>query len=194
MTDPSPSDPVQAVAALHDLLVRLRQQYSDAPAALYYLMIGDSGDQILDALNTRTIPPTAASGELTPGTPLPWVTDQLRLSPEEWAEARDEVGQTILCQNDGMVSDVLACVIGRNRQEREERARYIVHACNEYPALKAHITTLETTIARLSEALEAIEFRSTNHGGWFDQPGQQFAEYCKLGDIARQARQPEQPR
>jgi hypothetical protein len=39
----------------------------------------------------------------------------------------------------------------------------------------------------MREALEQIEYRSTNHGGWFDQPGQAFAEYCKLGDIAHQA-------
>jgi hypothetical protein len=46
---------------------------------------------------------------------------------------------------------------------------------------------LEAENKRLREALRQIEFRSTNHGSWFDQPGQQFAEYCKLGDIARAA-------
>lgn len=37
----------------------------------------------------------------------------------------------------------------------------------------------------LREALLQIEFRSTNHGAWFEQDP--FGEYSKLGDIARAA-------
>jgi hypothetical protein len=37
----------------------------------------------------------------------------------------------------------------------------------------------------LIDALEQIELLSTNHGGWFERDP--FAEYSKLGDIARSA-------
>ena len=53
--------------------------------------------------------------------------------------------------------------------------------------LAASVCIAEAVNAELVEGLERIEYQSTNHGGWFDQNGQQFAEYCKLGDIARQA-------
>lgn len=49
------------------------------------------------------------------------------------------------------------------------------------------IRALSAENERYKKALVEIDYRSTNHGGWFDQKGQQFAEYCKLGDIAQQA-------
>lgn len=37
----------------------------------------------------------------------------------------------------------------------------------------------------LAEALKAIKYQSTNHGGWFEQDP--FGEYSKLGETARTA-------
>jgi hypothetical protein len=87
-------------------------------------------------------------GSHTPGTPLPWSHDTLRLTPEQWAEARTEIGNTIICSEDGFVSDVLACVIGKNKRQRTERAAYIVRACNAFPEL------LEA-LKRLAESADA---------------------------------------
>jgi hypothetical protein len=58
------------------------------------------------------------------------------------------------------------------------------HRATATAPLEARIAALEGALGEAREALERIEYRSTNHGGWFDQPGMQFHEYCALGEIA----------
>lgn len=53
--------------------------------------------------------------------------------------------------------------------------------------LQAENTRLGERAARMNKALQEIEYLTTNAGGWFDQPGRQFAEYARLGDIAKSA-------
>lgn len=79
---------------------------------------------------------------VTPGTPLPWAR-----------------GGTVIgsCTENGMQRHIVGlCWIADDQGDKD--AAYIVHACNEYPVLIAHIATLETTIARLSEALRPFAF------------------------------------
>lgn len=81
-------------------------------------------------------------------------------------------------------ADVIRRVSSRLNAEGRTARSILAHA-RTIAAAEAREVEKDATIARMREALEQIEYRSTNHGGWFDQPGQQFAEYCKLGEIAR---------
>ena len=72
------------------------------------------------------------------------------------------------------------------------KLRTIIHTQAEEAAKAAreyadNMERMRGEVAGVREAFEQIEFRATNHGGWFDQPGQQFAEYCKLGHMASEA-------
>jgi|TARA_Y100000034_G_scaffold136722_1_gene215231 uncharacterized protein (DUF1697 family) len=82
---------------------------------------------------------------------------------------------------DGEAWAELAKEAGFRPYDTESAARRAFEFCAE------RITAQTEAVQTLVEALERIEFLSTNHGGWFDQPGKQFKEYAHLGDLARQA-------
>ena len=65
---------------------------------------------------------------MKPATALPWQNDPTGDCGDEWIGRTEDSYYVAVCDDDGVASE-------RTQQDREQDARYIVHACNLYPEL-----------------------------------------------------------